>query len=161
MVFVLRLAIGVLLICLVGVLVYAARTGWIVRSNELAVYRQRRHERDRGRAAKPIEAILTEDWDGPPIDIARFRRIWIALASYLEIDPELMRPTDRVENIIVSTDNYGPDGEDLVDFFLDFLSHTDTYKVLADVARHEDESVADLILAVISRQQVTGSSSRT
>lgn len=149
----LKLAVGVLVAVLAIMVVYATATGWVVRLRERADYRQRCRERDARHASKPVKAIHAEDWEGPPTNFARFKRIWTSLASHLEIDPELMRPSDRVADIMVSTEHYGVDSDDLIDFFLEFLPRSDPDEVLQEVAGDESESVGDLVRAVVVRQQ--------
>src|SRR5690606_2974129 len=94
-------------------------------ASDRAAHRQRQEMRDRDRTAKRIEFILAEEWHGPAMEIGEFKRIWRSLASHLEIDPKLMRPSDRVEDVMVSTKFCGPDSEDIADFFFDFLPHKD------------------------------------
>ncbi len=151
----LQLAIGVLLASLVAAVVLAIRSEWGARNREHAEYRRRCRARDSGRTAMPVDEVFSRHYAGAPIDIARFREMWVSLASYLEIDPELMRPTDRVADIMsVSTEHFGPDSLDLLEFFLDFVPHLDANQVLESVAKNEDENVGDLVSAVVFRQEV-------
>jgi len=149
----LQLAIGVLLVSLVGAVVLGVRSGWGVQAKERAEYRRRCRSRDEGRLAVPVDELFSRHYVGPPIEVELFREIWESLASYLEIDPELMRPTDRVADLMmVSTKYYGPDSLDLLEFFQDFLpDHMDANEVLQSVCGDENESVGDLVGAVVSR----------
>lgn len=151
MVLVLAIAIGILTVLLVVVVAYSGIVGWAVRSEERATYRLRCKQRDTKHAVKSIEAILAEDWEGPVIDLPKFKQMWISLASHLEVDPERIRPSDRIADIMVATKHYGPDSYDLIEFIQDFLPHDDADKVLGEVAGDENESIGDLVRAVVVR----------
>jgi len=151
-VIVLEMAIGILFASGAAMLIHHALSSLTRLSKERAAFKSRRSERDRGRVVKSVERILREDWEGPPVDIAQFKRVWTSLAFYLDIDSELMRPTDRVADIMVATENFGPDSFDLMEFYLDFLPRADAHEVLEDVARNENGTIGEMIREVLQRQ---------
>lgn len=152
MVVVLWISVSILLACLVAVMSYAVAYGWIVRSKDIARYRLLQSRRDEGRTPKSVERIFAEEWCEPTTDIGCFRQRWTSLASRIEIDPELLRPDDRLDDVMVSTGTYGPGSEDLAEFVLDWLPHADPFDVLADVGLQDQSgTVRDIINAVTFR----------
>lgn len=152
MVLALEMALGVLVASFVAVI---GRAAWILASEyakDNADYREFCRQRDAGRCRKAVDRILAEDWRGSPADERDFREVWRRLASCLEIDEELLRPDDRVSDVIVSSERFGPDSYDVVDFFDDLVPGEDPFTLLEQVARDEQETVADIVEAVLSRR---------
>lgn len=149
----LAVAIGVLAIAGATLIMRSALVGVVRLSKERAAFASQRHDRDVRRAASPVERIFAEHWDGPPVGSDRFKQIWTSLARYLEIDAELMRPGDRVAEVVVATEHFGPDCNVLVEFIRDYLPHADPDDVLRDIAGDESVTIGDLIGEILSRQE--------
>ena len=148
----LELTVTVLAAMLAIALVTAFTKVAVDYAKERAVYRNRRRERDDARSPKPVDTILADDWDGPPINPQAVAPLWNTLAAALEISPQLMRPTDLVADIMVSTDRLGPDSLDLIEWIMDHLPGWNPESVLEEVAHDERETVGELIRAILTRQ---------
>lgn len=142
----LLLALYILLACLLAVL---GRYAFQFRQ-DYVLYRRARRARVVGRVPRPLEEILANEWPGPPVDLAVFKPLWLGAAKCFRIDAELMKPSDRIEELIVHSEHFGHTGYDDIFFYLlGFLPHDDASAI---AGQHDIHTVAELILAVMSRK---------
>ena len=139
-------AIALLFAALLVELGYSSDCGLMAFLDKYREYRHIMADRVRGRQPKSIQRILEEDWRGVPVSPERFVQLWRCAARAMHIDPELMRPGDKVDDLIVPIDilTYDP-SFDILEFFSG-CSPSDDPMSLAQVRY---ETVEDMINAAI------------
>ncbi len=146
---VLTLPLGILIACLAAAIGYFVRMYW----RESIRFRRQLRARIQGRTPKAVERIFFEDWQGPPVDYPRFKELWKTAAACFQLEPEIMRPDDKINRLFVYSEFFWFDHDgDIAEFFLDCLPGCRPY----ELAAHEDyETVSDLVTSVIVREART------
>jgi len=150
MLFALSLTVGILVIALIGVLAYALYVPWRDRRRAYPAFREQMDARVRGRSARAVDVILTETWGsmrGVP-DVGQLRPVWLDLARYLQIDLEMLRPSDSIAALYVGSEWFWPDlGDEFIDFFAEWVPDADPL----ELAKVEYDTVKAMVDAAIDR----------
>lgn len=136
----------VLLYILLGILSWAFVYLGVMIKRDRARHRELMRARDESKAAKPIRRIFAEDWHGPQISFEEFERLWRDTAKCFRISPELLRPRDAVDDLIISTEFcWTTPGNDVADLVEDFVPEKDPFPIVG----RGHETITDLLKDII------------
>ncbi len=150
-----ELAIAIAIALLIGLaatlLSYRLLVDMRRRVADRAAFKKLKDARDRSRVRKSLPCIYTDDWKDPQCDYKVFERVWMSLARYMEIHPELLRPDDRLSDIVIATEYSGPDCYDLYEFARDLLPDADRGELLSYIERSREETVGNFVRDLLHR----------
>jgi hypothetical protein len=146
-IFLLVLALLVSLACTVIWYLLSELTSYQARRT---AYAAARGQRDAIKTKLPSIAIVAANWPTNEDAI----ELWTSLAKTLDIHPDLMRPSDRISDIIVDSGNLGTDTYDLAIWLINHEVRAKPYDLLEMLHSRfgGQESVKDMIDLVLAHR---------